>query len=255
MNMTEKPLVKLRVHIAPVGFEVDRVVLPLTDLKADKVWLIVEPDVESGKASYHYNEIKRQLSSLGIVSDEMRCDIHDLFILLNTYREIIAREKGNQIFINVSTGTKIEAIAGTMASMIFRDGTTEITPYYAQPKDYEITPEIGQQFTSGYAGVIQLPNYRIERPKPRLIKTLRIIQDGQPIRKKALIDCCVKEKLIEVDPNSKHPESAKHSQLSKNLIEPLLQWNLISVSERGKRSRISITQDGENILKFLAEQP
>jgi len=253
--MCERPLVKLRVHIAPVGFEVDRVVLPLSDLKADKVWLIVEPDIESGKASYHYDEVKRQLISLGIVFDEMRCDIRDLFILLNTYREIIAQEIGNQIYINVSTGTKIEAIAGTMASMIFRDDTVEITPYYAQPKNYEITPEIGQQFTSGYDGVIQLPNYRIERPKSRLIKTLRIIRDGQPIRKKDLIDCCVEKKLIEVDSNSKHPESAKHSQLSKNLIEPLLQWNLISVSERGKRSRISITQDGENILKFLPEEP
>ena len=253
--MTEKPLVKLRVHIAPVGFEVDRVVLPLTDLKADKVWLIVEPNIESGKASYHYNEIKRQLDSLGILFDEERCNIRDLFELLNIYRKIIVQEKGNQIYINVSTGTKIEAIAGTMASMIFRDDTIEITPYYAQPKNYEITPEKGQQFTSGYDGVIQLPNYRIERPRPRLIKTLRIIQDGQPIRKKDLIDCCVEEKLIEVDPRSKHPESAKHSQLSKNLIEPLLQWNLISVNERGKRGRICITQDGENILKFLPDQP
>jgi len=253
--MTEKPLVKLRVHIAPVGFEVDRVVLPLVDLKADKVWLIIEPNIESSDASYHYNEIQERLDSLGVLSDKKQCEIHDLFGLLNIYRKIIDDEKGNQIFINVSTGTKIEAIAGTMASMIFRDSTTEITPYYAKPKNYEITPEKGQQFTSGYDGVIQLPNYRIERPKPRLIKALKIIQDGQPIRKKDLIDYCVKEKLIEIDPNSKHPESAKHSQLSKNLIEPLQQWDLISVSERGKRSRICITQDGENILRFLSEKP
>ncbi|KDE54429.1 hypothetical protein EI28_01880, partial [Methanoculleus sp. MH98A] len=213
MNMIEKPLVKLRVHIAPVGFEIDRVVLPLTDLKADKVWLIVEPKIESSDASYHYNEIKHQLNSSGIISDEMRCNIRDLFVLLNTFREIVEREKGNQIYINVSTGTKIEAIAGTMTSMIFRDDITEITPYYVCPEKYEITPEQGQQFTSGYKGVIQLPNYKIDRPKPRLIKTLKIIREEQPIRKKDLIEQCVNEKLIEIDPGSRHPESAKHSQL------------------------------------------
>ena len=31
---------KLRVHIAPVGFEIDRIVIPAKKMRADKVWLI-----------------------------------------------------------------------------------------------------------------------------------------------------------------------------------------------------------------------
>jgi len=34
-------LENLRVHIAPVGFEIDRVIIPAKKLKADKVWLLV----------------------------------------------------------------------------------------------------------------------------------------------------------------------------------------------------------------------
>ena len=33
---------KRRVHIAPVGFEIDRIVLPLEKYLADKVWLLTD---------------------------------------------------------------------------------------------------------------------------------------------------------------------------------------------------------------------
>ena len=38
----------LRVHVAPVGFEVERIVLPAIEMKADRVWLIIHdnPSVE-----------------------------------------------------------------------------------------------------------------------------------------------------------------------------------------------------------------
>ena len=40
----------LRVHVAPVGFEVDRIVLPAIEMKADRVWLIIHdnPSVDEG---------------------------------------------------------------------------------------------------------------------------------------------------------------------------------------------------------------
>ncbi len=31
-------LANLRVHIAPVGFEVDRIVIPVKQTRADKIW-------------------------------------------------------------------------------------------------------------------------------------------------------------------------------------------------------------------------
>ena len=34
-------IANLRVHIAPVGFEVDRVVIPAKNMRADKVWLLI----------------------------------------------------------------------------------------------------------------------------------------------------------------------------------------------------------------------
>ena len=34
-------IANLRVHIAPVGFEIDRIVIPIKKMKADRVWLLV----------------------------------------------------------------------------------------------------------------------------------------------------------------------------------------------------------------------
>ena len=41
---------KLRIHIAPVGFEVDRIVIPAKKMRADKVWLIGHSNLSVDKA-------------------------------------------------------------------------------------------------------------------------------------------------------------------------------------------------------------
>jgi hypothetical protein len=258
INMNEE-LVKLRVHIAPIGFEIDRVIQPLIHMKADQVWLIVEQNIESGDAAYFYQEIIKQLKKLKIPVKEKRCDIHSLYDILNAYRTIIEQEPNNLISVNVSTGTKVEAIAGMMACMIFKDYSLEISPYYVRPEKYEKPPE-KQQYSSGYKGVVSLPNYKIEKPKEELIKALTIIElkKGQ-ITKKSLIEECEREGLIKVEMKKSKKEegarnvaAAKHSQLNSRIVGPLLKWKFITIEGKGKSGKIRITQDGQNILRFLS---
>lgn len=248
--MANSSIFKLRVHIVPVGFEIDRVIEPLIRFKADKVWLIIEENIEMGEANYHYQEIKRRLRDINIDFDERRCKFRALFELLNEYRIVIEKEHEHEIFINVSTGNKIEAIAGMMAAMMFHSDKVSITPYYAVPEKYEIKPKEGEQFTSGYKDVIQLPNYKIERPKEHLITALKIIKESGVVSKKRLIEIFVLEKLIVIE-KEKHSESAKHSQLNKKYLEPLNEKKFIEIEGKGKAARIRISPDGENILKFL----
>jgi hypothetical protein len=39
----------LRIHVAPVGFVIDRIVLPAINMKADRVWLTVHSGSEVDK--------------------------------------------------------------------------------------------------------------------------------------------------------------------------------------------------------------
>lgn len=248
--MARSSLFKLRVHIVPVGFEIDRVIEPLIRFKADKVWLIIEENIETSDANYHYQEIKRRLREIDMKFDERRCQFRALFELLNEYRIVIEEEHEHEIFINVSTGNKIEAIAGMMAAMMFHSDKISITPYYAVPENYEIKPKEGEQFTSGYKDVIQLPNYKIERPKEHLITALKIIKENGIVSKKELIEIFLSKKLIVIE-KINHSESAKHSQLNKKFLEPLNEKKFIEIEGKGKAARIKISSDGENILKFL----
>ena len=49
----------------------------------------------------------------------------------------------------------------------------------------------------------------------------------------------------------KYTEQAAYMALNKNLIEPLLDWNFITVDKIGSRHVISLTNEGRNALKFL----
>ena len=51
-------IMKLRVHIAPVGFEIDRIIVPAVKMRADKVWLIGHSNLSEDKARPFLNKIK-----------------------------------------------------------------------------------------------------------------------------------------------------------------------------------------------------
>ncbi|MFL6399788.1 MAG: DUF6293 family protein, partial [Nitrososphaeraceae archaeon] len=51
----------LRVHVAPVGFEVDRIVLPAINMKADRVWLIIHDKAHEDKGDKFVKAIQSKL--------------------------------------------------------------------------------------------------------------------------------------------------------------------------------------------------
>jgi hypothetical protein len=162
----------LRIHIAPVGFEVDRIVLPAKHMKADKVWLILHDDPSDDIGKSFSNSIGKQLSEVGIEYKIENADRTRLFDTLRALRTIILKEKKNAIFVNVSVGSKIQAIASMMACMMFKDDAN-IKPYYAVPERYETIPR--EQETVGLKQIVTLPEYKIETPPDNLIKCLEII--------------------------------------------------------------------------------
>lgn len=241
----------LRVHIAPVGFEIDRIIEPLVKWKADRVYLITEKDVEHSEVKYYFKILKHKLSTKDIDVKEGQCNIRDLYDVLGLYKRIIDSEINNQIFINVSSGNKIESIAGMMACMTFKTDNFNLKPYYVVPDSYDVKPTQGQQMTSGCKDIFTLPNYTIQKPSEDLIKALEVVRDNDNINKTDLIKKYVSAGLIKVKTDAKNPRVAEFSQLNKNILSHLLKWGFVTTEGEGKRCRIKITVDGVNALKFL----
>ena len=141
---TMKEIVNLRVHIAPVGFEIDRIIIPAVKMKADKVWLVAHDNVAEDKASKYRQRIQKLLEKKGIKTETVYANRLRLFPIIKAVTEVIFKERKNDIYVNVATGSKVHAIGCMMACMLF-DDREKIHPFYAQAEKYPEYEGIKQQ--------------------------------------------------------------------------------------------------------------
>jgi Domain of unknown function (DUF6293)/DUF6293 C-terminal winged helix domain len=249
-------LESLRVHIAPVGFEVDRIVMPAQKMRADRVWLLNHDKPEEDKGNPFIPQVEKKLKDSNIECKKAQANRTDLFDILRAFHQIILEEKSNSILVNVSVGSKIQAIASMMACMMFKDIVT-IKPYYVVPKKYSIIPQQRQE-TEGMKEIIALPDYKIEIPSKKLVKCLELVNDydGGKVSKKKLRDIAIQNKLIhersrEDNRGDEYSEQAGFMALNKTLIEPLQSWRFITVEKIGSHHVVSLTNEGRDALRFL----
>jgi hypothetical protein len=244
-----KNLVNLRVHIAPVGFEIDRIVIPAKQMKADKVWLLGHENVAEDKAKFFIDKISKQLQKENIKVAIEYHDRLDLYKIIKSVKEVIEKESSNDIFVNLASGSKIQAIACMMACMMFNEAKN-VTPFYAEAKEH-----LGfkGQLSSGIKNLMVIPPYEIQKPEGKHIQALRIIQDnGGKLTKKEMAKLCDEEKLITVNAEKENYSQARFTSLDKNIIQPLMErWGFIEIEKIGRNRWIKITEDGKNAAKFL----
>jgi len=185
----------LRVHIVPVGYDTyTRVTVPLEQMDANKIYFIKH---EKGAIRGHekfFSKIKNIVKQSNRKFEEKYTDIWDLYKCLELYRVIISKEikKRNHVFINVSTGTKVTAMAGILACMIFNQ-----TPYYVRLKN----PTKKKMTRIPYVAVADpqnMPTFEIKKPSDVVLKILNQISKSKykMLRKWQLIEYLEKEGKI-----------------------------------------------------------
>jgi len=244
-------IAKLRVHIAPVGYEIDRIVIPAKNLKADVVYLLIHNKPSEDKAVPFIAKIEKLLKKENIKVERKKHDRLDIFDIIKSVKEIIQEESKNDIYVNLASGSKIQAIATMMATMMF-NGKQNVQPFYTEAVKY--AGYEGNQLSTGVKKLFSVPTYEVHTPKPELIKALKLInarKDGK-IQKKEMISIAVDNKLITVKDDARYEETSKHASLDKNILEPLLKkWKFIEIEKIGRTRLIKITEEGKNAIKFL----
>ena len=288
--MTTTP--KLRIHIAPLGFEVDRIVLPAIKLRADVVCLLVHSNRSADKAEPFEHQIRERLEEARIEVRREFADRQSLFGMLRAVRGIITGDVGrnNDIYVNVSSGSKIQSIACMMACMMWND-LANLMPYYAEPEEYASSPgrvsgrdegeeegggeeeeggesggaatggsgnvtEAGKpvQISSGLKQITDLPKYRIQIPRQDLIGALAIVRDseGGRIKKSEMAERAEELGIIKINSREENKESARFASLAKNIIDPLTNdWKFIHTEKVGRTRWVSLTEEGKNASEFL----
>jgi len=243
-------IAKLRVHIAPVGYEIDRVVLPAKQERADKVWLLVHDNKSEDKAIPFVSKIIKQLEKLRIEVVQESHDRRDLFKIIRAVKSIIEQEKGNEIYVNLATGSKIQAIGTMMACMMFNDDSN-VHPFYVEAANYPGF-DAKQPLSTGIKDIVDVPPYSIKTPDQKLVDALQIItKHNGKLTKKEMASLAEKQNLITINAKEKNHSMARFASLDKNIIQPLEEWGFIVVNKIGRNRWIEITEEGENASEFL----
>ena len=174
-----------------------------------------------------------------------------MFGIIKSVKEIITKEENNYIYINVASGSKIQAIACMMACMILKE-SKNIQPFYAEPEKYAAFE--GKQQSFGLKDTIPLPIYEIQTPKEKLLQALKIIQNAknQKITKKEMAEIAEEQQLIIITSEEENHSQARFASLDKNIIQPLKdEWNFIEIEKIGRNRWITISKEGRNAAEFL----
>ncbi len=248
-----------RIQIAPVGFEVDRVVLPAIREKAERVYLMVHNNRSEDKATKYAAAIQKKLKAANIDTKIIYCDWQDIESITREARDLILRlsktkpgEAGNEIAINLASGSKNHAIGLDRACMTFRK-RKHIHPFYPEAEKWTAWRYPKQQST-GVKKIKQISIHRIIVPEPELIEALRIIKRDAidiPTRKGRK---GVKKKDLS---KSLFGDSGKVSltKLQRNITQKLVStWRAIEIFKVGQSDWISLTDEGVYLRYVLKNE-
>lgn len=115
-----------RIHIVPLGDDRDRVLDPLLANGADHVYLLPDDGDETAAVE---EDIETELSGAGVSVETHAVDHLDMYAVFGLVTTLASRPEhiDDEVFVNVSTGTRIAAIGGALGCM---DVSTDATPYH-----------------------------------------------------------------------------------------------------------------------------
>jgi len=229
----------LRIHIAPVGFEFDRVIIPIKTNKADRVWLLRHaPDKEP--TLKYLERIRQELKKEKIECKVAETDLFDLTAVLQQTHEILQKEKNHRVYVNISSGSKVTAIALALACMIWGG-----IPYYVKPIEYA-SLNSHETISKGVKDIVEVPKFNIHKPDSKHLDVLKIISNAKgKIKRKILLE----ELIMNGKIKSGISDQAKYNFMNRNYLKPLLDKNYIELSN----SIIVLTEQGKNTLKIFNE--
>lgn len=233
------------IHIAPLGYEYDRIVEPVRTYDADEVYLLAAENA-ADHAGYH-DELVERLEGEGVEVTRRSVDLQDVYAVLGIVTTITAEHADDVVRVNVASGAKLADIGCAIACM-----ATDATAYYVHPESH-VPPLDREPLTEGVADVEVLPSYPVETPTTDQVAVLDYVQrtttEAYTPKKSDLIEFSEDEGLSYVTEANPANDKAKFALLNTHIVEPLVEREYIRVESVGRQKQIALTDTGENALK------
>lgn len=228
--------VRLRVHFAPMGFEVQRVVCPARTLRADAMILLTQSRTD--KAGPALERVVQRLRADHIRHQVLQCNIWDPPSVVDAVGGIVAATPHHDFFFNVSTGAKTACIGGTIASMFW-----PVRPYY-QPVAYGDGPAAADGDPPVEGMPVFIPTFETPSLERGPVETLKfLIEQPGPVSKRELMVHMRETDTIHPRTKPKVSPQALHAQADV-VLRRLVDWGFVEIAGRGRRMRIGPTEMG-----------
>lgn len=243
-----------KVHITSVGFEVDRVVLPVEKFGADRV-IIVTNVGEKGVYRKMIDEVKRRLKARSprMPVLEAPLPIFDMSALIAGLGRIVRRETGagNTVFINISVGTRLFGTAGYIVALMYG-----AVPFYAEVEKYRTKAEdfldrkgrpLG--ISKGVKKVHVLPRPEIQFPSTDLVAALSLLEGlGGEAKEGHLIAALEDGGLMRDVRDGGRISKRARAYFMRHFGDPLKERDWIEARGSRRSATLCLTQKGEEVL-------
>jgi len=224
-------LENLRIHLVAIGFRWDWIDQSINESKADKFYLFKKAKEENKKALIAEKKIREILKKKRVQTEIVEYNSRDILDLLRKIKGILEKEKNNFIYINVSAGPREVLISLTLSSMLFKRASKGLKLYSMEDGHFT-----------------ELPSFEVKLPGKELVESMKFISSNSPCRKKDLLNHVFDKKILNINKDNIHN---KYMKLNRSIVDKLKQWNFINIDGNGKGSVINLTEEGENLIKFL----
>jgi hypothetical protein len=235
--------VRDRVHIIPMGYERDRVIVPPVEMGANVVVLVKHAGDAAEDRPDYYDDIFKAFDESAIRVVEEEADIFDLYDALGTIAGLIQEYQRDEVYVNLATGGKVTAIAGMIACMV----TEAAAPYYVSADTYGDHQQ--EPVARNVTSISELPTYPIDAPVTEQVQMLAYIADEGPVSKKELIEYAERQELPFIADYEGRDAKGKYRKLDAAVLNPLADDGTISIDQQGRRKVARVTPDGENTLR------
>ncbi len=248
-----EPYVPKRVHIAPVGFEVDRVVQPILRMRGEVVYLIANVE-DDDQAQVFRDRVTEQLHAKRIDFEIQRAPIFDLYETAGLMARLIRKHARDRVYINVSSGSKIQALAGVLSTMLVSGEGLRVTPYYAEAERY--APPEGKPISTGCTNIRELPRLQLQAPSYETKVAISILASGSKSKTELAIELAKRKVLdpAKLNPGGEPKDEASRVSLQTaadlRIVRRLQEWGFVEVTRRGKKSMVALTEEGSSAAKL-----
>lgn len=244
-----------RVHVVPLGFEHDRVVIPALTLKAEKVIILANPEQVDSANEFRRGVIE-SLEKKGVKCETRRAPIFEVASTLDVIVSILRQHRKDRLYVNVSAGSKIQALAGFLAAMIVRAEGIDVSVYYAEPDSYkESQPK--RPLSTGVKQIVEIPPLALPTPSREIKASMQILSQrdcsklelGLELASSGLLD---KGKLDPSgEPRDENARVSLQRSVDQRVIQPLLSLGHVTATRKGRKVIVSLTDSGRQAAAVL----